>query len=73
MVVYFQDLNIKHLQGLPVDLADLSLAASTMTRLASRIGLERVARDVTFDQLLDRRKALADQDIIDRLDDLHGK
>ena len=54
MVVYFQDLNIKHLQGLPVDLADLSLAASTMTRIASRIGVERVARDVTFDQLFDR-------------------
>ena len=73
MVVCFQDLNIKNLQGLPVDLADLSLAASTMTRLASRIGIERVARDVTFDQLLDERKALADQDLIDRLDDLHGK
>jgi hypothetical protein len=34
-----------------VDLADLSLAASTLTRLASRIGVHRISRDVTPDPI----------------------
>ena len=40
------DINTKGLLGQPVDLAELSLAASTLTRLASRIGIDRVPRDV---------------------------
>jgi hypothetical protein len=47
MAIRLGDLNTRGLLGEPVDLAELSLAASTLTRLAVRIGVERVARDVT--------------------------
>jgi hypothetical protein len=46
VVIRLNDLNTKGLLGQPVDLTELSLAASTLTRLATRIGVERVAREV---------------------------
>jgi hypothetical protein len=41
------DLNAKLLLGLEVDIVAHAHAISTMVRVASRIGVERVARDVT--------------------------
>jgi hypothetical protein len=51
VAIRLNDLNTRGLAGQPVDLADLSLAASTLTRLASRIGIHRVPRDVTLDPI----------------------
>ena len=44
VAIRVNDLNTRGLAGQPVDLSELSLAASTLTRLASRIGVHRVAR-----------------------------
>ena len=43
------DLNAKLLLGLEVDIVAHAHAISTMVRVASRIGVDRVARDVTTD------------------------
>jgi hypothetical protein len=51
IAIRLNDLNSRGLAGQPVDLADLSLAASTLTRLASRIGVHRISRDVTPDPI----------------------
>ena len=49
VAIRVNDLNSRGLAGQPVDLSELSLAASTLTRLASRIGIRRVfnPRNVT--------------------------
>jgi hypothetical protein len=47
VAIRLNDLNTKGLLGQPVDLSELSLVASTLTRLASRIGVARVSKDVT--------------------------
>jgi hypothetical protein len=44
--IRLNDLNTRGLLGQPVDLSELSLAVSTLTRLASRIGISRVPKDV---------------------------
>ena len=41
------DINARMLLGQPVDIVEYSQAISTMVRIASRIGVRRVARDVT--------------------------
>jgi hypothetical protein len=41
------DLNMKLLLGKEIDILEQSTAISTLVRVASRIGLHRVARDVT--------------------------
>jgi hypothetical protein len=46
VAIRLNDLNTRGLLGQPVDLSELSLAASTLTRLASRIGIVRVAKPV---------------------------
>ena len=47
MAIRMNDMSSRSLAGQPVDLSELSLAASTLTRLATRIGLKRAPRDVT--------------------------
>ncbi len=49
MAVHVNDLSTRGLAGEPVDVGELSLAASTLTRLASRIGIRRVPRTVKAD------------------------
>jgi hypothetical protein len=44
--IQLTDLNMRGLKGEKVDLSELSLAASTLVRIATRIGISRVARDV---------------------------
>jgi hypothetical protein len=44
--IQLTDLNMRGLKGEKVDLSELSLAASTLVRIATRIGITRVARDV---------------------------
>jgi hypothetical protein len=44
--IRLNDLNMRGLRGEQIDLSELSLAASTLVRIASRIGIARVARDV---------------------------
>jgi hypothetical protein len=47
IAIRVQDMSARSLAGQQVDLGELSLAASTLTRLASRIGVHRVARNIT--------------------------
>ena len=48
--------------------------AANLRRLLEAIGLQRRPRDMTtLDQYLDKREALDDIDIADRLDDLNAK
>ena len=42
-----QHMNMRMLVGAPVDLNEHSSVTSTLVRVASRIGLKRVPRDVT--------------------------
>ena len=49
--VVLQSLNARLLLGEPVDIADQSSAASTLVRIAQRIGIARVPSDVTPDPL----------------------
>ena len=61
-------------QGQKVDISALCTLASTSVRISSRLGLERVAKDVTtLEQYLAEREELADRDLVQRLDDLNGK
>jgi hypothetical protein len=46
-----QSINASILLGEPIDITEASTVASTLVRLASRIGLERQPRDVTPDPL----------------------
>jgi hypothetical protein len=45
--IVLQALNARILLGQPVDIADQASAASTLVRLAARIGVERQAKDIT--------------------------
>lgn len=45
--VVLQSINARILKGEPVDLSDQSTAASSLVRIASRIGVARVPRDIT--------------------------
>jgi hypothetical protein len=47
IAVQARDLNMRLLLGQKVDLMEQSLISSTLVRLASRIGVERVPKDVT--------------------------
>ena len=47
MTMHLQDLGVRSLLGQDISLSDIGTAASTMTRLAARIGIERRAKDVT--------------------------
>jgi hypothetical protein len=60
VAIRLNDLNTKGLLGQPVDLSELSLVASTLTRLASRIGVARVPRDIgpTLGELLRREQQI---------------
>ena len=61
-------------QGQKVDILALCTLASTSIRISSRLGLERVAKDVTtLEQYLAEREEIADRDIVQRLDDLNAK
>jgi len=40
-------INAQLLLGKPVDILELSSAVSTLVRLASRLGVDRIARDIT--------------------------
>jgi hypothetical protein len=46
VAIRVNDLNTRGLAGQPVNLSELSPAASTLTRLASRIGTRRAPREV---------------------------
>jgi hypothetical protein len=50
--IVLQAINARILLGEPVDIADQSSAASTLVRLAARIGVDRVPRDITPDPLV---------------------
>ena len=60
-----------------VNADDLDLyarVAANLRRLLEAVGLQRRPRDVTtLDQYLDKREALDDIDIVQRLDQLNGK
>jgi hypothetical protein len=45
--VALQDMNARRALGQPVDMAEHSQVASTMVRIASRLGLNKRMRDVT--------------------------
>jgi hypothetical protein len=45
--IVLQAINARILLGEPIDISDQSSAASTLVRIASRIGIDRVARDIT--------------------------
>jgi hypothetical protein len=45
--VALQDMNARRALGQPIDLAEHSQVASTMVRIASRLGLRKRMRDVT--------------------------
>ena len=49
--VHMHDLNARLLLGESIDIVAHSQAISTMVRIASRIGIERVPKDVTPDPL----------------------
>ena len=51
VAVHMHDLNARLLLGEQIDIIEHSQAISTMVRIASRIGIHRVARDVTPDPL----------------------
>ena len=56
------------------DLDLYARVASNLRRLLEAVGLQRRPRDVTtLDQYLDKREALDDIDIAQRLDQLNGK
>ncbi|MGC2398113.1 MAG: hypothetical protein WA579_19215 [Rhodomicrobium sp.] len=74
IVVQCELLESAAMQGQKVDISVLCTLASTSVRISSRLGLERVAKDVTtLEQYLAEREELADRDIVQRLDDLNGK
>ena len=64
VAIQLNDLNTKGLLGQPVDLTELSLAASTLVRLAARIGINRVPREVgmSLGQLLRQDQAMKHAD-----------
>jgi hypothetical protein len=47
--VMLDDMNVQVLTGKPVDVADYCQLTSTLTRVASRLGIRRKPRDVTPD------------------------
>jgi hypothetical protein len=49
--IHVNDLNVKLLTGQPVDILVHSYVISTLCRVASRIGLHRVAKDIAGDPL----------------------
>jgi hypothetical protein len=49
MAVVMNDLNARMLAGESIDLSEQAQTATTLTRLATRIGLARIPRDVTGD------------------------
>jgi hypothetical protein len=51
VAVVMNDLNARLLAGEAIDLAEQAQTATTLTRLATRIGIERRPRDVTPDPL----------------------
>jgi hypothetical protein len=55
--VHVHDLNARLLLGEEVDIVAHSQAISTMVRIASRVGVRRVARDITPDPLAYAREA----------------
>jgi hypothetical protein len=73
IVVQCETLEAQMVGGNNVDIPTLCTLASTAMRLSVRLGLERRPRDVTLDQYLDKREALDDIDIVQRLDDLDAK
>jgi hypothetical protein len=62
--VALQDLNARRTLGQPVDMAQHAQVASTMVRIASRLGLHRRMRDVTpsLEEYLEAKHAGADDD-----------
>jgi hypothetical protein len=58
--IVLQALNARILLGEPVDIADQSSAASTLVRIATRLGINRIPRDVTptLDQYLADKEAV---------------
>ena len=67
-VVMAENMEAALVQGQTVDIGDYSQLTSTMVRLASRIGLDRLPRDITpanLDAYIARRKAEAELDEAD--------
>jgi hypothetical protein len=58
--IVLQALNARILLGEPVDIADQSSAASTLVRIATRLGINCIPRDVTptLDQYLADKEAV---------------
>jgi hypothetical protein len=50
--VVLNDLNVRALLGQQISLADHAAAISSLVRVAARIGMQRVPRDVTPDPLV---------------------
>jgi hypothetical protein len=61
--VSVSDLNTRLLAGQAVSLVDLATAISSLVRVASRIGLKRIARDITPLTLQDIARDIATKDI----------
>jgi hypothetical protein len=53
MAVSMHDLNARVLLGQKVEVAELAQVCNGLTRIASRLGLERVAKDITPPSLQD--------------------
>jgi hypothetical protein len=49
--IQLKHMGVKALLGENINLSDLSLAASTLVRIAARIGIERTAREIVDDPL----------------------
>ena len=72
IVVQCELLESATMQGQKVDISVLCTLASTSVRISSRLGLERVAKDVTtLEQYLAERDEIADRDVVQRLDELN--
>ncbi len=60
-----EDMEARLVQGATIDIGDYSQLTSTMVRLASRIGLDRLPRDIppaNLDAYIAKRKAEAASD-----------
>jgi hypothetical protein len=63
--IHLADLHARLLLGEKVNIMDHSTAVSTMVRIAQRVGVRRVARDITPDPLDYARETRDDEDVGD--------
>jgi hypothetical protein len=62
--IHVNDLNARLLLGQQVDIVEHSQAISTMVRIASRIGISRVATDVTPPSVADYVEHIREQEAV---------